>query len=254
MIRKEIPSDLRIYGITNKIFRTWHTDESLEQNKREEVLRRFKQVDLVLKYDRKDKVDDHISIKSIVSLDWQKESTFMVVHGLPRFNEWLTQLAEISVDDLKSLDEKDFLDSKTEMPIMIGQNLISEKEKLTLNNFKIIETLKVPQILYRLFSDKQTFRDFSVFLNKLKFKVTDSAREIIEYVLSLELMEKQLGNFHNLFKDRGKLKEKDILLNKFSRKENYEDMRLRQIKRKQTQKPNKTSKNIQDILRELSRN
>ena len=242
MTREDIPSDLRIYGITNKIFRTWQSDVSLRDKKRKEVIRRFMSVDLVLKYDQKEKVDDRISIKSIVSLDWQKASTFMVVKDLARFNEWLTQLAEISVDDLKSLDEKDFLDSKTEMPIMIGQNPQSENEQLRISNFKIIETLKVPQILYRLFSDKQAFRHFKVFLSQLKRNRRGSAREIIDYVLSLELMEKRLGDFHNVFKGRGKLKERDILLNRIRKKEDYEEMRLCQIKKTQSHQPNKAGK------------
>ena len=249
MTRSDMPSDMRIYGITNRIFKIWKSDKYLDEDKMVDVIKKFQEIKLVLNYDLKKKTNNATFQNNIVSLDWQSPSTFMVVKGLEEFNEWLVNPTEISVDRLSFLDEKNFL------------GLVADKRrrkirqrKISIGNFTISETVKVPQVLLKIFSDKPTFLNFVQFLNTLKFKVTNSVKEIIEYVLNLPNFEMNLNKLFNKFKERDKLTEKDILLNKLTTNEEFETLRLNSIRKKEQEKPLKISKKYNDIIREISKN
>jgi hypothetical protein len=225
----------------------------LDEEKKAKVIKDFQNIELVINYDLKKKANNHSFANSIVSLDWQTSSTFMIVKDLNNFGNWLTDSIEISVEHLKFLDEKNFLDSKTEIPRIIGQKTSKMNQDINFGNFRISETIKIPQMLLRLFSDKEAFLKLKIFLNKLKFKVTHPIREIVHYVLNLDIFEKSLNDLYNAFKNRVKLQEKDIILSSISRNEEYENLRLNSIRKKEQEKPSKIMKKFNDIIRDISR-
>lgn len=245
-----MPTDLRIFGITNRIFKIWRGDKYLTETKKARVIKDFQNIHLKLNFELKKKANNVVFTNNIVSLDWQKSYTFMVVRDMQPFKEWLTRPIEISHNHLKFLDEKNYLELKTKLP-RLSSNTLS-RPSIQIGNFTIEETFKIPQMLLRLFSDRQTFLDFVGFLTKLKYRVANAPREIIQYVLGLESLEKNLNHFYNLFKDRQKLQEKDILIHPLKKNEEFENMRLNSIRKKEQDKPVGMSMKINQMIREMS--
>lgn len=231
------------------MFRNWRRDYALETARRRAVRRRFLQGELSLRHERKAKADDCVGIQSIVSLDWQKPGTFMVVRDLPAFAAWLAQPKEISLDRLE---------------LARGRHLRAElggpqkprpksARKLSNRHFEIVDTLKAPRLLCEVFSQKDALSGFVDFLERLKFKVADCAAQIVEHVLGLELLEERLGDLHNEFKAREPLQDKHVVLNQCSRTEEFESLWNRKSHKKNQPSPLRVSRKINSLLRKISR-
>jgi hypothetical protein len=178
----------------------------------------------------------------------------MLVRDLRQFTKWLVSPVEISANELSFLDEKNFLELRSKLPHLTLQNSRARRPSVDIGNFTITETYSVPQILVRIFSDRQNFLNFALFLNTLKFKVTNVGKEIVNYVLNLDSIEKNLNVLFNFFKKRQKLQEKEILLQPLKKNEEFENLRLNSIRKKEQDKPVGMSIKINEMIREMSKN